>query len=76
MICGAVDCGLESAVSWQRWASAEELAELKRQHKIPQNARSAQLMVYACEDHQLTPDLMAMTHLAPCTAPPVCTCGF
>jgi hypothetical protein len=63
-------------MSWQKYATAEELLALG----VPPDRVDAVLesgptvMVYACEDHLLAPDLMAMTHQAECPAPPDCSC--
>lgn len=75
MQCGAELCENESAQSWQRWLSADELAEYKADGRLRPHVREAAIMVYACEDHMLSPDAMAVTHGATCLAPPTCTCG-
>lgn len=77
MSCSADGCENESVMSWQRYATEAELLALG---VPPENIQAAiddgtTLMVYACADHLLAPDLMAMVHASACPAPPDCTCS-
>lgn len=72
MTCGA--CPEPPVLSWQRWATEQELAELHATGDLPLAEESAKLMVFACDAHAITPELAAATHGATCSAPPVCDC--
>lgn len=74
--CQVTDCATptQGLKSWQRYASAQE-----RQALIDAGERIApddvvRLMVLACSNHALTPDLRTGTHQSTCAAPPSCTC--
>lgn len=76
MICSASDCENEPVMSWQKYATADELRDLG----VPLDQIDAALesgstvMVYACDAHLLAPEVMAFTHESGCPAPPDCSC--
>lgn len=73
--CGAPDCTQPPTLSWQRWATPEEVDHYHETGDLPKWETEARLMVYACDDHKISPEASARTHDATCHAPPTCDCS-
>lgn len=73
--CHASNCDEPAALQWQRWATPEELEQLKADGEIGQGETEAKLSVFGCEADKITLELAALIHDATCTAPPTCDCS-
>lgn len=72
MICHA--CTEPAVLSWERWASEEEVAELHASGDLPAHETTAKLPVGGCKKHVLDLELAGLVHGSDCTAPPICDC--
>lgn len=73
--CGVAQCPEPPTLQWQRWATPEELEQLKADGEIGQGETEARLPVFGCDAHKISLELAAPTHDAVCTAPPTCDCS-
>lgn len=71
-ICFAPDCGQPPVMSWQRWATPQEIQDFHESGDLPQSELSAKMLVVGCGPHTVSnPHL---THEASCSAPDVPCC--
>lgn len=61
--------------SWERWATEEEIADLKASGDLPQSETSARLTMLSCNEHAA--ENRHLTHESTCAAPdsPCCESG-
>lgn len=73
--CHASNCDEPAALQWQRWATPEELAQLRADGEIGPDETEAKLPIFGCDTHKITLELAALVHDATCAAPPTCDCS-
>ena len=75
MSCFVVGCELAETMSWQRWATPEEIEMYHESGDLPMSETTAKILVLGCDDH--TVNNPQVTHAATCAAPghPCCEEG-
>lgn len=76
--CGIEISGVEGAMSWQRYASEEEINGWLQSGDLPPGdwVGVATAPVYGCPEHAITMTQAGYVHESTCTAPPTCDCAI